>query len=177
MTLLRFTDKRPDAEIRTALDAAIVQARTDWAPIVYEDWYPRNGFGIADLRPKHCNAGGTGWGSSNYWAASIAASNTFGDWMNFTLTNQAYIIQTGIFNKEAVPKTYEMQANANGEDLPVWNIEVLYTLDVARAWYEKPYTIRANNKLKIQLKAENTGVERIGLLGLCLAKRAFLIEQ
>lgn len=178
MTLLHLTDERPDAEIKKALDAVIADALTAWSPLPYEGYYPRNGFGITDLRPKHVNVGaGTTWGSSNYWAASHAASNTFGDWMNFTLTNQAYVIQTGVFNREAVPKTYDMVPQANGEKLPVINIEALYTLDVARAWYSKPYAIKANNNLTIRLKAENTGVERIGLLGVCLAKRAFLIEE
>lgn len=177
MPLLILTDERPDAEIKKSLDAAVTAALKDWGGLQYEGYYPKSGFGIAELRPKHHNAGGTGWGSSNYWAASHAASNTFGNWMNFTLTNQAYLIETGLFNKEATPKTYEMQVTANGEQLPVWNIEQLYTLDVARAWFSKPYNVSPNNNLTIAIKGENTGIERIGFIGFCLAKRAFLIEQ
>lgn len=176
MPLLRITDMRPDEEIDKAIKGTIDDAKVEWAPMEFEGQFPDTGFGIAELRVKHVPSYGNAyWGSCDYWAECIVASNTFEEWINGTMTDMAYVIIEGVFNREASPKVYEMAPTANGKDLPTVNIEQMYTLDVARVWFEKPFATRPNNQLKIQNKGDNTGVERIGLLGHCLAKRAYLI--
>lgn len=176
MPLLKITDKRPDAEIDNALNETIKDAKVEWAPMEYEGQYPATGYGITELRVKHVPGyGGSYWGSSHFWAECITASNAFEAWINGTLTNMAYVIVEGVFNREAVPKVYEIAPKAGGNDLPTINIEQMYTLDVARVWFEKPFVTRPNSDLQIQNKGDNTGLERIGLLGHTLAKRAYLI--
>lgn len=177
MTLLRLTDERPDEEIRKAIEAVIEEAEEQWKPMTFEGWYPTTGFGIQELAPYHLSAGTTGWGNSNFWSASIAASNTWEDWMNHTQTDMAYAINTGLFNREATPKITHLRPNPGGEDMPTMNIEQMYTLDIARVFYEKPWTVGPDKSCILRMKADNIGVERIGMLGYVIAKRAFLIKE
>lgn len=180
MALLRLTDVRPDAEIDKLVKDVIKNAETEWSPLVYEGYYPAAGFGITELRPKHVvkTVDATGFSmfaSSISWGASIETASTFFKWIDCTLTDMAYIIQTGVFNLEATPRVTEIAPSANGQDLPTVNLEQMYGLDLARAWHEKPFAARPNNPLTDQLVGRTTGVERIGLLGYLIAKRAYLI--
>jgi hypothetical protein len=84
---------------------------------------------------------------------------------------------TGIFNLETNPMVTELRPSANGLDLPTVNIEQLYALDLYRAWFEKPYCARPGNNIKNRLVARNVTVERIGLMGYLIAKRAYLILE
>jgi len=176
MPLLKETNIRPDDQIADLIKGVVTNAEVEWAPMKYEGFYPENGFGISELRVKHIPSYGNAyWGSSHFWSESITASNTFEPWINGTMTNMAYVLVEGLFNREPVPKVYEVAPKARGNDLPTVNIEQMYTLDVARIWLEKPFAVAPNNDLQIQNKADNTGIERIGLLGHCIAKRAYLI--
>ncbi|MBW2675397.1 MAG: hypothetical protein JRD89_18645 [Deltaproteobacteria bacterium] len=175
MALLRLTDVRPDDEIRRLVEEVVANAEAEWAPLKYEGQYPVGGFGITELRPKHIRGGTHNIPSSVTWSASIATASTYFDWMDLTLTDMAYVIQTGVFNLEASPRVTEIAPSANGQDLPTVNLEQMYALDLARVWHEKPFAARPNNNFKNQLVGRDTGVERIGLLGYCVAKRAYLI--
>lgn len=175
MALLRLTDRRPDAEIKTLVDEVVANAETEWAPLKYEGQYPVGGFGIVELRPKHIRGGTHNIPSTITWEASIGTASTYFSWMDLTLTDMAYVIQTGVFDLEASPRVTEIAPSANGQDLPTVNLEQMHALDVARAWLEKPFAARPNNNFKNQLVARSTGIERIGLLGYVMAKRAYLI--
>lgn len=175
MALLKETDVRPDAEIDKLVDEVVRNAETEWAPLKYEGQYPVGGFGITELRPKHIRGGTHNIPSTITWSASIGAASTYFSWMDLTLTDMAYIIQTGVFDLEATPLVTEIAPSANGQDLPTVSLEQMFALDVARVWLEKPFAARPNNNFKNQLVARDAGIERIGLLGYCLAKRAYLI--
>lgn len=175
VALLRLTEVRPDAEIKKLVDTTVEDAKINWAPLKYEGEYPRSGFGISELRPKQIRGGTHNLPSTITWGASIATASTYFTWMNLTLTDMAYIMPTGVFNLEALPRVTEIAPSANGEDLPTINLEQMYALDLARAWFSKPFCAKPNNNLTIQLVARNTGIDRIGLLGHCIAKRAYLI--
>lgn len=177
MTLLNLIDARPDRAIQDLIDSLVTDAKTLWDPQEYEGWYPTKGFGITELAPFHLHAGGTGWGSSNFWAASIAASSTWQDWMNHSQTDAAYAIITGVFNREPVPKATYLRPNPGGQDLPSVNLEQLYTLDIARAFFEQPWAVRPKSPCKLRIKGDNTGVERIGLTGYGLCQLAYIIKE
>lgn len=178
MGLLRLTDARPDAEIANLLRSTIADAEADWAPLKYEGQYPETGFGITELRPRVFKGGSVdNIPSSEYWAASIAASLTWQSWFDLTLTDMAYVMPTGVFNSEVSPMVTEIRPSANGIDLPTVNLEQLYVLDITRAWFEKPYCAKPGNNIKNRLVARNSGVERIGLMGYMIAKRAYLILE
>lgn len=175
MTLLEKTDVRPDAEIDKLLREVVANAEEEWSPLKYEGQYPVGGFGITELRPKHIRGGTHNMPSSVTWEASLGAASTYFTWMDLTLTDMAYVIQTGVFNLEASPRVTEIAPSANGQDLPTVNLEQLYALDLARVWLEKPFAARPNNNFKNQLVARDVGIERIGLMGYVVAKRAYLI--
>lgn len=173
--LLRLTDRRPDAKIGALINTVTKAAETEWAPLKYEGEYPIAGFGITELRPKHIRGGTHNIPSSITWEASITTASTYFSWMDLTLTDMAYVIVSGVFNLEATPRVTEIAPSANGEDLATINLEQMYALDLARVWFEKPFAARPNNNLKIQLVARTTGIERMGLMGHVIAKRAYLI--
>jgi len=174
--LIRLSDARPDENIRRTIEGVISEAKTEWAPAEYEGYFPRTGFGITELRVKHVPSyGNPYWGSSHYWCVSIGAVNTFEEWINGTMTDMAYIIIEGLFNREPSPKIYEVSPNANGNDLPTISIEHIYTFDMAHAWFEAPFAIKPNSQFIWRNKADGTGLERFGLLGHTIAKRAYLI--
>ena len=178
MALLSMTDVRPDAEIDRLLKSTVADAEQEWAPLKYEGQYPTSGFGITELRPIIFKGGATdNIPSSEYWAASIAASLTWQTWFDLTLTDMAYVMPTGVFNSEVSPMVTELRPSANGQDLPTVNIEQLYVLDWTRGWFEKPYAARPSNNVKMDIVSRNAVVERIGLMGYLLAKRSYLILE
>jgi len=176
MVLLRNTDKKPDAAIEMLKQAVISEAAGKWNES-FDNEYPKHGFGIAELAPYHLQSGGAGWGNSNFWSVSIAATTTWQDWINITMTDAVYAINTGLFNREATPITTHMRVRAGGEDMPTMNIEQMATLDIARVFYEKPYAVRASDPYTVRVKADNTGIERLGLLGYAIARRPYLIRE
>lgn len=177
--LLRLTDMRPDVEIEKAIDATVGDATAAWEPQDYEGEYPVSGFGIGTLRPKYVltTAITSAFLSSAYWGASVAASQTFADWINVTMTDMCYVIPTGVFDLEAAPKITEVHNEANGQSLPTINIEEMFGWDLARAFYRKPYVVRPNNNITVAIQGRDvtTAGERFGLLGYAIAKRAYLI--
>jgi len=178
MPLLQLTDVRPDAEIEKLLKATVADAEQEWAPLKYEGQYPTSGFGITELRPIIFKGGTTdNIPSSEYWAVDITSSLVWQTWFDLTLTDMAYVMPTGVFNSEVSPMVTEIRPSANGQDLPTMNIEQLYVLDLTRAWFEKPYSARPSNNVKMDLVSRNDVVERMGLIGYLLAKRSYLIIE
>lgn len=181
MSLLRMTDVRPDKEIDKLLKSTVNDAEQEWRPLKYEGQYPTTGFGITELRPIVLKGGTTdNIISSIMWGASLAAgaASTYFTWFDLTLTDQAYVMITGVFDLESPPEVTELGPSANGLDLPTVNIEQMHALDVARAWFEKPFAARPNNNLKTQLVARvGIGTERIGYIGYLIAKRSYLIRR
>lgn len=175
MALLKETNIRPDAAIDSLVKDVVKSAETEWAPLKYEGQYPVGGFGITELRPKHIRGGTHNMPSTITWSASIATASTYFSWMDLTLTDMAYVIQTGVFDLEASPRVTEIAPTANGQDLPTVNLEQMFALDESRVWLEMPFAARPNNNLKNQLVARDAGIERIGLMGYVVAKRAYLI--
>ena len=73
------------------------------------------------------------------------------------------------------PQTTEIFPSANGTDFPRINIEQLYALQDARAWFSKPFGVKCSGNLTIQAIAKTAGTERLGLMGYAIAKKAYLI--
>lgn len=184
MSLLRFSDERPDAAIKKAVAATIADAEANFAPLKFEGEYPTSGIGISELRPFHVENTTSNipqTSNLNYWQTSVVGVSTWADWINVTLDKDLYVVITGIFDLESSPNVTEIAPSANGLDLPVVNIEQMFALDVARAWFEKPFVVKPDNNLTIQLYPKQgvaaTTSERIGLMGYAIAKRAKLINR
>jgi hypothetical protein len=176
--LLRLTDERPDRAIREAIQAVVNDATVEWAPMKFEGEFPTKGFGITELRPKYVYSTASAMQGSAYWLMSISAASTWLSWIDVTITDMLYVVITGIFNLSASPSATEIFPSANGEDLPVVNIEQMYAWDLARGWFPKPFSVKPAGNLKVwaQGSAASTG-EKLGLLGHGIGKRAYLITK
>lgn len=183
--LIRLTEKRPDKEIINTVKDAVKDAMAKWSEN-YEGEYPKTGFGVTNLRPRDVALTNAATGvqgscaSSIYWGLiSITTASAWGDWINLTIDDRAYLVVTGIFNLDSNPQITNLRFKANGEDLPAMNIEELYSWDLARAYLSKPFFVRPENNLTVRYVGQSTktAVERIGLLGYCIAKRSYLILE
>lgn len=174
---MAYTQQRPDGEVQAAIELAKSKAIQEFSNQQFQGEYPDTGYGIVAMRPYHIQAGGTAWGSSNYWASSYAASVTWEAWINITQTELLFEILCGMWNYEAVPKTVEIYVTADGRDFPTINIEEMYAYDVARIFWKKPLVISPKKNWAFYHKGTNTGVEREGILGYTLGTRSYLIKR
>jgi len=181
MRLLRLTAERPDAAIRKAVQEAIRLAETEWAPLRFEGIYPERGFGITTLRPKDIVYDGTLTGtaqSSIAWIFSISAASTWVDIVDITLSNDLYVVIEGVFSRMADPSITAIKFVVGGIDLPVINIEEMYTWDLARAYFEQPIIVKPSTALKIRaVGTKASTAEYFGFIGHTIAKRPFLIKE
>jgi hypothetical protein len=144
----------------------------------FEGEYPINGFGIQELRPQH-----VGWPANfstlDVWMMSTAAgsygSSVWTLWLSCNVDERCYLIITGIFNNTANPGISEVKPTANGQELPIIQIEQSYGLDVARVFFEKPFICKPYSHFKFHFYSRLEQVEYIGLMGYCIGKRAYLI--
>lgn len=169
MTLLLNTDEKPDAEIKKALAGVIADAAKEWSPLTYEGPYPVKGFGITELRPYIVGL------SQVYWSASVTTA--WADWISHTLGDSEYVVVTGIMNLTPDPATTGIQPKANGQDLPVIHVESMGAYAQGVGFFSKPFAVRANNKIVVQIVGRTAQTERLGLVGYEVAKRATLISQ
>src|SRR5437867_1463692 len=183
----KSTNANPDAAINSAVQSAIGDALTNFAPLQFDGEYPKNGFGISILRPKDLAvtnqatavlqasvASSVVWGPLSNTTASVWA-----DWINLNIDNRLYAIITGVWYAEPTPNITALRFKANGEDSPVMDLEELQTYDVGYMFLEKPIGIRPGNAVNVRyvgLAAKATR-ENIGLMGYSLAKRAYLIIE
>lgn len=172
---MHYTNQRPDALIQAAITQAKALARNQFSNLAFNGEFPKTGYGITTIRPYHIQAGGTYWGSSNYWASCFAAANTWEAWIDITQTDLAFEIVTGFQNLEAVPKEVEIYVEGDGNQMPTINIEEIYSMDVSRAFFAKPLIFSPEKAWAYYHKGSDTGIEREALLGYTLGTRAFLI--
>lgn len=177
MVLVTKFEAPPNSAILNMITEVTQKAASYWKPNTFQGAMPKDGFGIAELAPYHCMAGGTGWGSSEFWAASIAASNTWQDWMNVTLTDMTYVIATGVFDLEATPIVTALRPKMNGQDYPAMNVEQIFALEEARAFWQNPWYAEPQENFTLRIKGKDAAVERIGLMGYAIAQRAYLILE
>jgi hypothetical protein len=182
--LTNLTNKRPDALIDSAINAAVALAKTDWEPLSYEGEFPVAGFGISEIRPYHIenttdNIPQTS--NLNYWQTSQVTASTWKTWIDVTMDQDQYLVVTGVFYNEADPLITELHPIANGVDLPVINIEQAFNETTGKIYFSKPFIVKPRNKLTIKayarLGAGTTVSQRIGLMGYCIAKRPRLITE
>ena len=120
---LANVNETPDARIREIVNMAIDQATNEFSPSKYEGQFPRNGFGIQELRSKHIGgwAGTGGASAADGWILSINAGSqhTFISWFDVTVNQDCYLIITGLFNLTPNAKALGVKFTANGEELPI----------------------------------------------------------
>ncbi len=169
MSILINTRDTADPEIQTALNEIIRQARTTFSPLAYDGAYPKGGFGVAELGPRHVGI------ANDFWQMTVTTS--FANWINKNLGTDVFVLVTGIFNRAVDPATTAIQVTANGNQLPVTTIESLYATDQARGWFSEPFASRPSSNLTIAAIGKFAATEPLGLLGYVVAKRSYLINQ
>lgn len=182
--LLRLTDRRPDTEIKTLVDAVIADAKATWNE-PYDGEYPKSGFGLGRLRPLDITGGGTpgtttgvSYVTSKYfWALSVQTAGTWQDWFDITTSETAYLIITGVFCLDATPNITEIRPYVDGDDFPVINVEEMYSWDIARAYFSKPFAVKPQKKLKMRVVGKTAGQANFGLIGFVVGKRSYLIGE
>ena len=177
MKLLHVLEESPDEVIANAIQDVIEDAEKLWEPLTYEGEYPTTGFGISTLRPYH--VGDPNASNYNWWDIAVASANTWQDWLNTTIDEKLYVIVCGLFNTSAAPGITEVAFKANGQDLPVQNIEPMYTFekDAGKAWFSSPFVVKPEGNLTSRIYGKTAQTENLGLLGFAIAKRALLITE
>lgn len=109
----------------------------------------------------------------------MTAASTWETWINLQIDNRIYTVITGLFYIENAINITAVQFQANGEVLPVIDIEELQAYQVSNVWLEKPIIIKPGNNFQAFYVAKNTktAAENLGLMGYTIAKRAYLINQ
>lgn len=182
MRLLRLTSDRPDTAIRTKVQEAIELAKAEWKPLLYEGVYPKSGFGISTLRPKDICYDGTSLtgvaGSSIAWIFSLAAASTWYSLVDLTLSSDVYVVIEGVFSRMGDPSLTNIKFTNDGTELPVENIEEMYTWDLARAFFTEPIIMKSNTAIKIEgVGTKASTAEYFGFIGHTIAKRPKLIKK
>lgn len=169
MAILVTSKDSADGPIQAALQATIQDAAKEFTPLQYEGAYPANGYGISELMPRHVGI------VQEFWQMSVTTS--YADWINKNLAKTVYVIATGVINLTPDPSTSQLSATANGNDLPIINIESLYATEYARGWFSAPFVTRPNNNITVQAIGRRAQTEQLGLLGYVVATKSYLIHR
>lgn len=183
MGLIRLSNQRPDNEIQQAIQKAVNMAKQEWGQLNYEGEYAKSGFGITILRPKDLNVAsgstvtGTAQGSVG-WYYSIATASTWTTMIEVDTEDDLYLIIEGVMSRMASPSVLQVKFTVNGEELPIINIEEMYTWDLARAYLSKPFIVKPKSNFKFEaIGSKASTAELFGLLGHIIAKRSRLIKK
>ena len=176
MWLIEFTNKRPDNAIQKAINATVDSAKSKWG-LKFEGEYPTTGIGVTTLRPFHVEENSLPNASAhNSWYFAITTAWTWQDWVNAEINKNLYVIHAGIFDITTSPALTEFSAQANGTDLPIQNIESIYSYERPLGWWSKPFIVAPENNLTARAYGNAAQTENAGFLGFGVGKRNILID-
>ncbi len=182
--IYKSDDVRGEAVINKAVQTAITDAESLWAPEKFDGIFPVKGFGIRRLTPRDLaglnGAGGTSiWAgaSAAEWVLSVAAgSHAYTNVVSGAMVSDScYLILTGFFNYDANGDIECIKITADGIEYPIINLEEMYGWDEATAYFSHPIIVRPEKTITIAACARTPGVKYFGLLGWIIAKRSYLI--
>jgi hypothetical protein len=173
---LENVQETPDQRIRDIVKMAIDQAKAEFSPAQYEGQFPRNGFGIQELRPTHV---GMPVSDVDAWLCSVTSTSTYTyiSWFDITVNQDCYLIVTGVMNLTPNAKVVSIKFTANGEELPVMHLEEIYAYESSRVYLTAPFIVKPKSGFKAEVYGTAATQERLGLLGYCLGKRAYIIGK
>jgi hypothetical protein len=179
--LYKMLDSRAEATIAQAVQTAIADAESLWAPEKFDGVFPTKGFGIKRLQPRDiCGPGAatTIWCGAiiSSWQWSITTAETWQVILSGSLlSDSCYVIITGFFNYDAAPDVDAIKITADGIEYPVIDIQEMYGWDVATAYFSHPIVVRPEKVITIRARAKSAGQKNFGFLGYTIAKRSYLI--
>ena len=183
--LYRTMDIRTEAVISQAIQTAIADAESLWAPEKFDGVFPTKGFGVKRLQPRDMAGTNGGGGTSIWcgasaqgWTLSIAAAQAWGNIISGAqISDSCYLIITGVFNYDANPDVEAIKFIADGIEYAVMDLQEMYGWDIAIAYFSHPIIIRPQKSFTLWAKARTAGIKYFGFLGFTLAKRSYLIGQ
>lgn len=177
--LYKSMDAKMDAIVAQAVQTAIADASTLWAPLTFDGVFPIKGFGIKQLEAWDIDpADGTqGHVNTNEWLLSFGTARTWINMFSDVICDDIYVILTGVFNYDATPDVTHMKITADGIEYPVMSFDEMYGWDVAVAYFSHPIIVRPEKKMVINMYANTAGQKNFGFLGYTIGKRARLLTQ
>lgn len=179
--IYKSTDIRAEATITQAVQTAVTDAESLWAPEKFDGVFPIKGFGVKRLQPRDLVGQGAATTvligpTVSAWVFSINTANTWETMIaNATLSDSAYVILTGFFNYDANPDVDAIKITADGIEYPVIDIQEMYGWDVATAYFSHPIIVRPEKLISIRGRARTASQKNFGFLGYTIAKRSYLI--
>jgi hypothetical protein len=108
---MKDIDRKPDAELRAAIDETVSEA-TKQFNLAFEGEYPlKGGIGINVVRP---NDVGHPTSSRDYWDITISTANTWQNWIATAVDKDIFVLLAGVFDTTTSPAVDEIQISANG---------------------------------------------------------------
>lgn len=183
--LYRMMDPRAEPTIAQAIQTAVGDAESLWAPEKFDGVFPTKGFGIKRLQPRDM-AGTNGVPGTSVWAGpsvgiltwnlSCAVASAWGNVISGAqLSDSSYLIITGFFNLDAVPDVEAIKITADGIEYVIMDLQEAYGWDIATAYFSHPIIIRPQKTFTIAMRARTAGTKYFGFLGYTIAKRSYLI--
>lgn len=176
----KTTDVKGDQIVAAAVQTAIADAELLWNPEKFDGVFAVKGFGITKLEKWHvCPLSATLGGARfcNSWVTSITTAKTWEAVWSNTISQDAYLIITGVFNYDNAPDVTTIQFVAEGIEYLPLNLEEIYGWDVAVANFSHPVIVRPQKKLIVYARADSAGQKAFGLIGYTLGKRGYLINR
>ena len=178
--IFKTMDVRADAAIASAVQQAVTDAESLWAPEKFDGVFPVKGFGIKRLQPRDMvsNSGSIVGPSNSTWVFSAQTASTWVTWISAgVLSDSCYAIITGFFCYDTSPDVDALKIIADGIEYATYDIQEAWGWDVATAYFSHPVVVRPEKTITIKAKAQTTGQKKLGLLGYVLAKRSYLIGE
>lgn len=168
------TGGAPDQVIRAAVEQTVGKAKQAFN-LEFEGEYPiSGGIGIAAIRP---NDVGHPTSAKNYWSYTFSSADSFASWISTPIDKDIFVLLTGIFDTQVNPGLNEIQITANGQAMPVMQMDFLKTLLEPKMYFPKPIGVSSSATLTVAATSRIAQAEEVGLLGYTIGKRAFLITQ
>ena len=181
--LYKMLDSRAEATIASAVQTAVADAESLWAPEKFDGVFPVKGFGIKRLQPRDL-AGSNATTTTligpivSAWQFSIATAETWADAIHqAVLSDSAYVVLTGVYNFDATPDVEAIKIIADGIEYPTMDITEIYGWDVATAYFSHPIIVRPEKMITIKAKCRTAGLKSFGFMGYTIAKRSYLIGE
>lgn len=198
---LNIIKETPDEAIKKARDDTIERAKDIWGLDYADDsdgLYPSgNQIGRTQFRPDMTESEDFTVGlpptNGGQWrttvqvppappAPMVTDANGWGIFFDFVVDEDTFIIIEGLFSTDTTPTIREIHNSLSGVDLPVQQIEEIYSSEeeTNKGYVEIPVVVSPKSPYRCRVRSSTVSGaidEGFGILGEAIAKRAFIIRE
>jgi hypothetical protein len=200
--LLNMISERPDEAIDEARKDCVQRAKDIWG-LEYADYsdglYPSgNQIGRTMFRPDHTharpgnqnvallNTNGGQWRTfvslaGGAGAAMVTDANGWGDYFDFILSSDMFLILEGLFSIDTAPTVREHKYELSSTALPVIQNEEIYSSEQeVKGYYEVDAVVSPDSQCRMRIRSSTVGgniTEAFGPIGECVGKRQILVRE